>query len=990
MDSVDPPEQVPQTVDVGPSFAQVFLDAEESLRPSFTHPEQSPGLARVQIGDERYILVRAASVSLRFLERFREVLGSLLDEEESEHAAREVLYDLAHAIGRSDAKAILVGVEERERRLSFGPVHFAYTGWARVRLHPDSDPGMVKPHLHYDHLHSFEADSFLSAGRSSEVPVCVMSAGYSAGWVSESFGIRLESAEISCRARGDKTCSFVMAEPDALEARIAAVADRYENLAPPPPYLLGERLLDKLAATERERDSNRESLREQQATLSAFFDQAPIGAFFTVQDGERVLVAVANPAAKELLGDRKLLGEPLEEVLGLKEPEAILSACQETLAGSRGAYHGPELAYVGREEGVLEVNVFSIGGGQLAVLFRDRTAALRAEAAQREAERLEATATLAGGIAHDFNNLMTGVLSHLSVLRRSQPPWAETDLILGEIEEAAHFASRLSLQLVSYARGGKYDAQRLRLADLVTDCLADYRAPPLVQIDFNSDTMRDEVVGDRRQLSRLLQELLSNAVEASGEEGQIVVRVGRTRLSPEEDGPAAAGPYVVLEVSDEGAGIPLAVQERMFEPYFSTRSRGRGLGLAAAYGIVKNHGGAFVVKSQPGFATCIQVLLPAAGTRNLSPPPELPQSPFAGNRALPRRVTPPLPTVSSSLTDELAGALEAARAAEEALRAKLPADLVPAVDQLSAALACCDDLTSRLSEQQLSDQRQPLGRISDPGSLVRAVSERLEGALPEGTKLEVVVEEGLPVLEGARRALENALLNLAFNSRDALGEGGGSVTIRARSEAGELWLEVEDSGPGIPADVLDRAREPFFTTKKEGGTGLGLSLVERVAQAHGGRLELQSSAEGTRAALVLPVVSAPKEAAQPRATVRVLIVDDNTHVGRSTARLLELEGFETELVETGGGAIEAFNETFDVVLLDLVLPDQSGQEVFRVLRTKRPDLPVVLFSGYGEQADVSRLLAEGAHFIPKPFEVEELLRALEKAVGSAGAGPREP
>jgi signal transduction histidine kinase/predicted hydrocarbon binding protein len=985
VDSADPSPELPETVDAEPGLSQLFREAEKRLEWTFGQTEQSPGLARITIGDERYILVRAASVSLRFYELFREVLGSLLDPQATQHAAREVLYDLAHAIGRADARAILVGVEERERRLSFGPVHFAYTGWARVRLHPESDPTGDSPWLHYDHLHSFEADSFLGAEHQTDSPACVMNAGYSAGWVTESFGIRLEAAEVSCRARGDATCSFVMAAPEELEARIAQVSSHYQRLAPPPPYLLGERLLDKLAATERERDRSQAHLREQQATLAAFFAQAPIGAFFTTSEGGRCCVSVANPAAQILLGRRDVVGLPLEEALGLKEPEAVIEAYTGALAGSAGAYHHSELAYVGREEGVLDLHLFPIGDGQLAVLFRDRTAALRVQAAQREAERLEATATLAGGIAHDFNNLMTGILSHLTVLRRSQPSWEETDLILGEVDKAAQLASSLALQLVSFARGGKYESRRLRLGELVADGLTDLEIPEEIELEYHSRTMRDEVVGDQRQLARLLHELVNNAAEASGltDSARIVVTVGRTKVESGEAQRVPPGSYVTLEVCDQGTGIPPAVQERMFEPYFSTRARGRGLGLAAAYGIVKNHGGAFVIESQPGFSTAVRVLLPAAGTRAHPVPHSLSESPFVGQRIFSPRMTPPLPSASASLTAELGDALAAARAAQEALAQQLPPELAEQASALESALAACDDLAGRLREQQTENQQQLLGTISDPGDLVRSVAERVTSGFPSEIELAVEVAPDLPALQGARRALENALVNLAWNSRDALAGGPGRVTLRARQSESEVFLEVEDSGPGITPEVLSRAREPFFTTKPEGGTGLGLSLVERVAQAHRGRLDLETSpGQGTRAALALPFETAAEAAdASPRArTRRVLIVDDNAHVGRSTARLLEFEGYETLLAETGGAALDLFDESIDVVLLDLILPDRSGHDVFSALRNQRADLPVVLFSGYGEQADVSKLLSAGAHFIPKPFEVDELLEALERAL----------
>lgn len=965
----DPPAAPnPETVDLTPTlaaeFGEAFLEAEGVIAPLFRPVAQSPSVARLQIGEERYILVRAASLSLRFFELFREVLGNLVSEEATHLAAREVLYDLGHAIGRADARALLKDVEDPGRRLALGPVHFAYAGWARVRFHEDSNPEGEDPWIHYDHLHSFEADAYLKEGRASEVPVCVMNAGYSAGWVSESGQVRMESAEITCRARGDAECTFVAAPRERLEARIRQVADEHPGASPAPPFVLGERLLDKLAAAETARDETQASLLEHQATLASFFSQAPVGAFFTTRDAEgRVRVEVTNPAAHQILGTSGslLLGRPLEEALGLEAPGPVLAACEAALEGRGGAFHDPECA-VRRPAGeaILDLHVFAIGRTQLAVLFRDRTAAIRAEAAQREADRLEATATLAGGIAHDFNNLMAGVLSHVSVLRRSRPPWEEAELILGEVEDAAELASDLSRQLVSYAQGGKYETQRVSLSELVRGALAAQQTPAEVTLELKARTSRDTVLGDPRQLGRLLRELLNNAIEASERRGRVEVVVARRSVALAEPCP---GEYVTLEVRDWGAGIEPEVRQRMFEPYYSTHGQGRGLGLAAAYGVVKNHGGAFEVESEAGAPTTVRVLLPAVGTHSL---PQAGESLLAINQG-PSSVRPHLVSPLGTLAEELSRQLSAARAAQGD------------PDALAAALGRCEELTQRVREQSMV-AREPQ-RAFDPLELLERVARYLEGHLPPGVEVQVDVEAALPEAVGARRQLESALLNLCFNSRDALGKSGGSLKLRASREApgGRLRLEVEDSGPGMSSELVARAREPYFTTK--GGTGLGLSLVEQVARAHGGELQLRSSpGRGTSASVLLPATTPPPAAATPKRARRVLIVDDNAHVARSTARLLELEGFESRLAGTAAEALERFDEGVDVVLLDLVLPDGSGDEVFASLRARRPGLPVVLFSGYGEQADVSKLLAEGASFIPKPFEVEELLRALRGAL----------
>ncbi|MFT3764273.1 MAG: ATP-binding protein [Minicystis sp.] len=177
---------------------------------------------------ERYVLVRAAALSVEFFGLVEELYGPDR-EDEADQFARNILFDLAHAVGKSDAQSFCarMGLVEPLERLSAGPIHFAYTGWAKVDIHPESRPVPGDDfYLLYDHPYSFESDAWIRAGHRRQSPVCIMNAGYSSGWTEHAFGTRLVSAEVLCRARGDDACRFIMAPTSRIEAYVALFRKR--------------------------------------------------------------------------------------------------------------------------------------------------------------------------------------------------------------------------------------------------------------------------------------------------------------------------------------------------------------------------------------------------------------------------------------------------------------------------------------------------------------------------------------------------------------------------------------------------------------------------------------------------------------------------------------------------------------------------------------------------------------------------------------------
>ncbi len=210
----------------------LFLKAEEVVSGYFATMANRPEEGHLEIGGQRYLLVRAGSLSVEFFDLVAELYG-MGREEEADAFARNLLFDLAHAMGRSDAKAFhtKLGLTDPVARLSAGPVHFAHAGWALVDIHPDSQPSPDEHFfLHYDHPASFEAQAWLDSGRTRLRPACIMNSGYSSGWCQESFGLPLVATELLCRAKGDPCCRFIMAPPHRMEARLQA----YEGMAGAP------------------------------------------------------------------------------------------------------------------------------------------------------------------------------------------------------------------------------------------------------------------------------------------------------------------------------------------------------------------------------------------------------------------------------------------------------------------------------------------------------------------------------------------------------------------------------------------------------------------------------------------------------------------------------------------------------------------------------------------------------------------------------------
>jgi PAS domain S-box-containing protein len=280
----------------------------------------------------------------------------------------------------------------------------------------------------------------------------------------------------------------------------------------------------------------------------------------------------------------------------------------------------------------------------------------------------------------------------------------------------------------------------------------------------------------------------------------------------------------------------------------------------------------------------------------------------------------------------------------------------------------------------------------DLGDVIRGAETLVRRLLKEN--IDLVIEpaaEPLPIL-GDSGQLEQVLMNLVVNASDAMPEGG-SLTIRSGTESDDLvWLTVADTGPGIAEAVLGKVFDPYFTTKSAAqGTGLGLAVVDGIVSRHDGRIEVDSRpGRGVRFKVVLPrnvsgIAEVPRPADELRAAPaagagrRVLVVEDQELVRRTIETMLSSLGYVVESAADGVSARKMIQaQQFDIMVSDIVLPDTTGVELAHEIRVTAADFPVLLVSGYAEEAVRER----GAEFrfLQKPFRLDDLARQVAAAL----------
>ncbi len=239
----------------------------------------------------------------------------------------------------------------------------------------------------------------------------------------------------------------------------------------------------------------------------------------------------------------------------------------------------------------------------------------RLSARLQQAQKMEAIATLAGGVAHQFNNALAVILGNLELIQMDGLHDAKLNIYIEPMSQAGQKMVQLTGQLLAYARGGKFQTQVTSAHRFVSDTLkiVQHSMAPYVEVETDLDPNTDHIEVDLTQMQMLLAAILSNASEAMTGQGlvritlkNVTVKRKERRKHPE----LKLGRQVLLRIEDNGKGMDEQTRSRIFEPFFTTKFQGRGLGMAAVYGIVKKHGGYVYVESTPGKGTTVSIYLP--------------------------------------------------------------------------------------------------------------------------------------------------------------------------------------------------------------------------------------------------------------------------------------------------------------------------------------------------------------------------------------------
>jgi PAS domain S-box-containing protein len=348
---------------------------------------------------------------------------------------------------------------------------------------------------------------------------------------------------------------------------------------------------------------------------------------------------------------------------------------------------------------------------------------------------------------------------------------------------------------------------------------------------------------------------------------------------------------------------------------------------------------------------------------------------------------------------------------------KLPADgpVRRAVETLVTAARRASDLTQQLLAYSGRGNFQV--RPVDLSEHIREMLLVLEAAVPKRISLRMQLDPRLPPVQADVAQMQQVVMNLAMNAAEAIGDRAGTITVTTGSASldesqiegplsgdtlspgDHVFLEVRDDGCGMDPDTVAKVFDPFFSTKAT-GRGLGLAAVLGIVRSHHGAVQIDSKpGAGTAVRILLPAASAvaeeepSSEAAPPLDEGGVvLVVDDEALLRRAAHQIIEHFGYKALEAEDGRAAIGIFRERareISVVLLDMTMPGLSGEETFQELRAIRPDVCVVLSSGYNETEAEKRFSGKSyAAFLQKPYTAEQLARCLAR-VSAQNVAPRK-
>ena len=355
------------------------------------------------------------------------------------------------------------------------------------------------------------------------------------------------------------------------------------------------------------------------------YELSPV-AYLTLDIGGRILAANLTAVKLFATEKKKLIGAALSRFAAPEKADYLYLYLQKAFKTQER--QRCEMCFVSREgrkfHAHMETTLLKGDTGQacrLLTVLVDITEHKVLEEELLKADKLETISLLAGGIAHDFNNYLATLLGNISLLKIYKDNPQKILEKLKKLEEATFRAKELTYQLFTFATGGAPLKEKVSINEMVLDCLnfASSGTNVLLQTCLADDLQVVEV--DKGQFSQVLNNIIINAIQAMPQGGTILVKTENITLgkgNKEALVPLPRGDYIRLSIADEGIGIQEEDLKKIFDPFYTTKARGRGLGLATSYSVIKNHKGYLDVTSKPGAGTTFYLYLPASRQPGLS------------------------------------------------------------------------------------------------------------------------------------------------------------------------------------------------------------------------------------------------------------------------------------------------------------------------------------------------------------------------------------
>lgn len=414
----------------------------------------------------------------------------------------------------------------------------------------------------------------------------------------------------------------------------ASLCAAFQDPAEISPYQLNLlRVLGKAAAVEEERLRADHALRVSEERFRTIIENTSVG--ILAAEAATGRFCYANPVICRMLGYQR--SELLAMDIRAIHPAEEVSRVEQTFS----QHEGVQTRCVRRDGTQFSVDIKPVmveldGIPCLVGFFTDITDRHLLEEERLKTQKLEAVGKLAGGIAHDFNNLLRAIFGYIFIAKMTMNPGEKSFAMLKQAESALQQSVSLTNQLLTFSKGGKPIKQLMALHSLIesstTFMLSGSRSE--YQVNIPRDLWQAEI--DPGQIGQVIQNIVLNADQAMPTGGSVLV----TARNVAEDDPAAppglaTGDYVLIAIQDSGSGIPQEHLAKIFDPYFTTKPKGSGLGLTTSYSIVNNHGGMIEVDSKPGAGSTFRIFLPACREAAQAVPAASPATRSGGGEGAP-------------------------------------------------------------------------------------------------------------------------------------------------------------------------------------------------------------------------------------------------------------------------------------------------------------------------------------------------------------------